>query len=381
MKTATETSAGDALGRDVRRPAVRRSMPRTTTSAAATGGSKLQLQCSDGSTFDVSHEEAMMSSTLWMLLQDASDRRVKHHHTIPIYDVPSASVELALYYCRCLYKQQVDGWDGAMHEWEDRFYSLDSKTLCDLAKVASNLDIQPLVDITCRSIAQIMSATEAAHEIRQKFGLDDSVARSGMAGFDFDVFNSMDHDLSTDEYELVEFDQPSVDELVDFINGGESGSGTSNAASKNGSTRSGKASSGDGDATSSNAKKKKKKKKKKKSSTNSNSSAPPGEDGDANDDDDGDGDGDDDDNNDVHAQAMRTQEIQKMLLLANKNPSAVFQESEFEDDDDEELDEQIELFRLALESAHLESRPTKLKPRVEIAPQDVFRNCLVQANR
>lgn len=40
-------------------------------------------------------------------------------------------------------------------------------------QVASNLDIQPLVDLTCRSIAQIMSATEAADELRQKFGLDD----------------------------------------------------------------------------------------------------------------------------------------------------------------------------------------------------------------
>lgn len=35
------------------------------------GRSKLQLQCSDGRVFDVTHEEAMMSSTLWMLLQGA----------------------------------------------------------------------------------------------------------------------------------------------------------------------------------------------------------------------------------------------------------------------------------------------------------------------
>lgn len=40
-------------------------------------------------------------------------------------------------------------------------------------QVASHLDIQPLVDITCRSIAQIMSATEAAQELRHKFGLED----------------------------------------------------------------------------------------------------------------------------------------------------------------------------------------------------------------
>jgi hypothetical protein len=30
---------------------------------------KLKLQCSDGKVFEISHEEAIMSSTLWMLLQ------------------------------------------------------------------------------------------------------------------------------------------------------------------------------------------------------------------------------------------------------------------------------------------------------------------------
>lgn len=36
---------------------------------AAAGRSKLQLQCANGQVLDVSHEEAMMSSTLWTLLQ------------------------------------------------------------------------------------------------------------------------------------------------------------------------------------------------------------------------------------------------------------------------------------------------------------------------
>jgi hypothetical protein len=36
---------------------------------APAGRSKLQLQCANGQVLDVSHEEAMMSSTLWTLLQ------------------------------------------------------------------------------------------------------------------------------------------------------------------------------------------------------------------------------------------------------------------------------------------------------------------------
>uniref|UniRef100_K3WIB9 SKP1 component POZ domain-containing protein n=1 Tax=Globisporangium ultimum (strain ATCC 200006 / CBS 805.95 / DAOM BR144) TaxID=431595 RepID=K3WIB9_GLOUD len=388
------------------------------------GRSKLQLQCSDGRVFDVTHEEAMMSSTLWMLLQ--ADKRAKtmvKQHMIPIFDVPSHSVELALFYCRCLYKQQVEGIETALHAWDDTFLQLDSKTLCDLAKVASHLDIQPLVDLTCRSIAQIMSATEAAHEIRQKFGLDDASAaaamecscelRSGMSGFDFDMFNSLDHDLSTDEYELVEFDQPSVDDLVSFINGGSSSRGppSSSSQAKNchvHADNAGAAAESNGDASTA-AKKKNKKKKKKKKPACANTAAPvavtdapdcSGEatataahettqpqqkrgasspEKDEKEDDSDSGDSLEDDT--TTSSICLPRDLHEKMRLARQNPSAIFQESQFEDD--EEMEEQIESFRLALESAHLEYNRSKVKakPRVTFAPQDVFRSTLVASQR
>ncbi|POM79332.1 Hypothetical protein PHPALM_3033 [Phytophthora palmivora] len=37
--------------------------------------SKLQLKCKDGTTFDVTYEQAMMSSTLWVLMQDVSGKK------------------------------------------------------------------------------------------------------------------------------------------------------------------------------------------------------------------------------------------------------------------------------------------------------------------
>lgn len=41
--------------------------------------SRLQLQCADGQVLDVTHEEAMMSSTLWTLLQGAFLRSISLH--------------------------------------------------------------------------------------------------------------------------------------------------------------------------------------------------------------------------------------------------------------------------------------------------------------
>ncbi|KAF1330748.1 hypothetical protein FI667_g4793, partial [Globisporangium splendens] len=385
-----------------------------------TGGrSKLQLQCSDGRVFDVTHEEAMMSSTLWMLLQGialwirtdteyVADKKAKtmvKQHMIPIFDVPSHSVELALFYCRC-------GVD----------------LLCFVA-VASHLDIQPLVDLTCRSIAQIMSATEAAHEIRQKFGLDDASAaasmecscelRSGMSGFDFDMFNSLDHDLSTEEYELVEFDQPSVDDLVSFINGGSSSRGPPSSSSRvhvqgknchvHATPVSGTAPENNGDASAAAKKKNKKKKKKKKATcttttasgasaateapssnaeTTSNVAAhktqaekqKQGSSSPEKDDKEDDSDSSDSLEDDSTSICL-PRDLHEKMRLARQNPSAIFQESQFEDD--EEMEEQIESFRLALESAHLEynSSKVKAKPRVTFAPQDVFRSTLVASQR
>ncbi|RLN49943.1 hypothetical protein BBJ29_001695 [Phytophthora kernoviae] len=349
--------------------------------------SKLQLRCADDTTFDVSYEQAMMSSTLWVLMQGKKPRNGVKQHVIPIFDVPTESVERALDYCSCLYKQQVDRVDTAMHDWEEEFVSLESKELCDLAKVASNLDIQPLVDLTCRSIAQIMSATSEADELRKKFGLEDPPAvecscelRSDMAGFDFDMFNSLDHDLSTEEYELVEFDQPSVDELVSFINGSGGNPNattqqqqTATAANKNchlhGDNGSDHGESNAGSNTSS--KKKRKKRKKKKSPPSSRQMSDQAEMSPT---------------IAVKEEAAENKHTQESSGSDDEKEDSEPDEKnlpksrEFEDDDDEDMAKVIKMFELNLESAYRDC-DNKKKPRLEFAPREVFRSSLVSSSQ
>ncbi|ETI34618.1 hypothetical protein F442_18691 [Phytophthora nicotianae P10297] len=383
------------------------------TNTHTTHHSKLQLKCKDGSTFDVTYEQAMMSSTLWVLMQDVSGKKPKNsvkQHIVPIFDVPTDSVQRALDYCSCLYKQQVDRVETAMLDWEDEFVSLESKELCDLAKVASNLDIQPLVDLTCRSIAQIMSATSEADELRKKFGLEDPPdvecsceLRSDMAGFDFDMFNTLDHDLSTEEYELVEFDQPSVDELVSFINGsGSNPNATSNIqqqAKKNCHLH-GENSSDPGDSNngSTSSKKKRKKRKKKKTpppshdssdqidtksstaiQTSATESTKQNQESSSSDE------KEEPDPTPTKSSSARNgkskpQTLEEKVRLARQNPSAVFKESQFEDDDDEDMAKVIKMFELNLESAYRDCDKKK-KPRLDFAPREVFRSSLVQSSQ
>lgn len=248
-----------------------------------------------------------------------------------------------------------------------------------------------------------------------------------MSGFDFDMFNSLDHDLSTEEYELVEFDQPSVDELVSFING-SGGSRPAASSAKSAGSASGNgakschmhtsgAQAAEAQSENGSSKKKSKKKKKKKkaaqapaasaSSTTSASKStqaretankfnsqqeqdsskrqPDKEDDDDDDDDDENEDeneSDSESSEDSLASVRLPRDLQEKMRLARQNPSAIFLESQFEDED-EEMQEQIESFRLALESAHLESSRNKAqpKPRVKFAPQDVFRSTLVASQR
>ncbi|ETI34619.1 hypothetical protein, variant [Phytophthora nicotianae CJ01A1] len=297
-----------------------------------------------------------------------------------------------------------------MLDWEDEFVSLESKELCDLAKVASNLDIQPLVDLTCRSIAQIMSATSEADELRKKFGLEDPPdvecsceLRSDMAGFDFDMFNTLDHDLSTEEYELVEFDQPSVDELVSFINGsGSNPNATSNIqqqAKKNCHLH-GENSSDPGDSNngSTSSKKKRKKRKKKKTpppshdssdqidtksstaiQTSATESTKQNQESSSSDE------KEEPDPTPTKSSSARNgkskpQTLEEKVRLARQNPSAVFKESQFEDDDDEDMAKVIKMFELNLESAYRDCDKKK-KPRLDFAPREVFRSSLVQSSQ
>ncbi|POM79674.1 hypothetical protein PHPALM_2595 [Phytophthora palmivora] len=298
--------------------------------------------------------------------------------------------------CSCLYKQQVDRIETAMLDWEDEFVSLESKELCDLAKVASNLDIQPLVDLTCRSIAQIMSATSEADELRKKFGLEDPPdvecnceLRSDMAGFDFDMFNTLDHDLSTEEYELVEFDQPSVDELVSFINGsGNNPNATPNQIQQQQTTTSrtknchlhGENSSDPGDSnngSSVSSKKKRKKRKKKKSPPNSHKQCQESSSSDEKEEPDP---TPTKSSSSRNANNTKPQTLEEKVRLAQQNPSAVFKESQFEDDDDEDMAKVIKMFELNLESAYRDCN-NKKKPRLDFAPREVFRSSLVRSSQ
>ncbi|CCI40945.1 unnamed protein product [Albugo candida] len=290
---------------------------------AKSGAFQFILECMEGREVQVAHEEAMMSPTLWMLMQTFEKEIVEnalHEHRVPMLDVPSHSAELALYYCSCLYQAQIEGHDDALLLWKQEFYGLDSKTLCDLAKIASQLEIQPLIDDTCRAITQIMSTTGASDKIRQEFELDNLTTETDQ------LFGL---DIAGVDSQLEQVDQPSIDDIR-VVNSNE------------------------------HRREEEKKKRKNRAKTSYVQST-----------------------DSINASTSDTSDAVnhslkdvKKMELARQDPNVIFEESKFEDEEDEGVAQQIELFRQALESAHLEFKQCiqrdKPKPRLNFVPGKVF---------
>lgn len=68
--------------------------------------------------------------------------------------------------------QKSTGDNSAIQRWNAQYGEFCSKLLCELASAAYHLDIQSLVDQTCRSIALLMSASDTASELKERFELD-----------------------------------------------------------------------------------------------------------------------------------------------------------------------------------------------------------------
>lgn len=184
-----------------------------------------------------------------------------------------------------------------------------------------------------------MSTTGASDKIRQEFELDNLTTETDQ------LFGL---DIAGVDSQLEQVDQPSIDELVDFINGKTDVHQTDQSLASVSST-----------AMSIVGKKKKKKRKNRaktsyvQSTDSINASTS--------------------DTSDAVNHSLK--DVKKMEL-ARQDPNVIFEESKFEDEEDEGVAQQIELFRQALESAHLEFKQCiqrdKPKPRLNFVPGKVF---------
>ncbi|KAK3122976.1 hypothetical protein QOZ80_8AG0621410 [Eleusine coracana subsp. coracana] len=202
------------------------------------------LECSDGSIQQVEEEVAMFCPMICREIMKNGAGSSKSHAIVLPERVNPASLSLVLDYCRF---HQVPGRSNKERKlFDEKFVRMDYDKLCKLASAALSLQLRPLVDLTCGSLARIIGG-KSPEEVRDIFHLPDDLTEEEklepLENFNDDpTIRLLNRLYAKKRKELQERqrlkdvqvqeeqkDERSLDEILCFING-NGGSGGEKAA-------------------------------------------------------------------------------------------------------------------------------------------------------
>jgi len=130
---------------------------------------KIILKSFDGETFEIEEAVALESKTIKHLIDDVSDDT-----GIPIPNVTGKILAKVIEYC----KKHVESarsnekpLEDELKKWDAEFVQVDQNTFFDLMLAANYLDIKSLLDLTCKTTADMMLAAKTPEAIREKFNI------------------------------------------------------------------------------------------------------------------------------------------------------------------------------------------------------------------
>eukprot|EP01134_Creolimax_fragrantissima_P002679 CFRG2679T1 len=140
--------------------------------------SLVKLCSSDDREFEVTSKVAKMSVTIKNMLEDLG-LESEDVPTIPLPNVSSVILEMVIKYCTHHQDDVVPTQeDEATREraledidpWDQKFVGGDQGTLFELILAANYLDIKSLLDLTCKTVANMIKGKDA-EEIRKTFNI------------------------------------------------------------------------------------------------------------------------------------------------------------------------------------------------------------------
>ncbi|XP_010437611.1 PREDICTED: SKP1-like protein 11 [Camelina sativa] len=126
----------------------------------------IMLKSSDGQSFEVEEDVAIQSQTIAHMVEDdcASTE-------IPLANVTSKTLALVIEYCK---KHHVDEANPIPEEelktWDKQFMETDQSTIFDLILAANYLNIASLLDLTCQTVADMITG-KTPDQIRAHFNI------------------------------------------------------------------------------------------------------------------------------------------------------------------------------------------------------------------
>lgn len=116
---------------------------------------KVKLQSQDNTDFEIEVRVAKMSETVCNLIEDAGIA-----NPIPLPNVTGAILSKVIEYCTHYTKTKTDL----------DFGEIDQAKLFELILAANYLDIKPLLDVTCSTVANMIKG-KTPDEIRKTFNI------------------------------------------------------------------------------------------------------------------------------------------------------------------------------------------------------------------
>lgn len=139
----------------------------------------MQLLSSDSQKFIVDSDVAFLSQTIKNIVEDAGSEDI-----IPLPNVTGQILAKVIEYCKYHVDASKEGADGKpaksedeIQRWDRDFISLDKKdlpTLFDLTLAANYLNIDSLLDLTTRTLANMIKG-KSAQEIRETFNIENDL--------------------------------------------------------------------------------------------------------------------------------------------------------------------------------------------------------------
>ncbi|KFM25837.1 SKP1-like protein 12 [Auxenochlorella protothecoides] len=176
LRAARYDAAEEEVGEDGPDPDATFSDDEAATPASRGPASqdRVVLLSSDGETFEVSREVARKSVTIENTI-DGTETGTED--PIPLPNVSSKILRKVIDYCQYhIDAEQKDGSDktvksdAEIKSWDIAYTDIDQGTLFELILAANYLNIKPLLDLTCLTVANMIKG-KSPEEIRQHFNI------------------------------------------------------------------------------------------------------------------------------------------------------------------------------------------------------------------
>ncbi|KAL6869532.1 E3 ubiquitin ligase complex SCF subunit scon-3 [Amphichorda felina] len=140
---------------------------------------KIWLQSSDQATIEVDRTVVERSMLIKNLLEDLGADNITATNPIPVQNVNEAVLRKVIEWCEHHRNDPMQSQDDEsdarkktteIEEWDQKFMQVDQEMLFEIILAANYLDIKPLLDVGCKTVANMIKG-KSPEEIRKTFNI------------------------------------------------------------------------------------------------------------------------------------------------------------------------------------------------------------------